>query len=248
MAVLYGPYFATLLLAIGFCVSPCEMARLQGKTALVTGSSSGLGREICIAYAREGANVCCVDLYPAPRNVVDPKTGQARIRADDWNNRDQGGLATHELLREQYGSSETKEGGVRFNYVKADISYPSDVENAVKHCVETFGRLDIMVNNAGISVESTNTRPLKVHETSEDAWDRTMAINAKGVFLGCKYACRQMLEQDVKQEWGGDRGWIVNTASTQGLIAFRGTRTWVSFLLAEKLYGVDLSMLTHKGS
>lgn len=201
------------------------MARLQGKTAIVTGSSSGLGREISIAYAREGANVCCVDLYPAPRNIIDPTTGQARTRADDWNNRDQGGLATHELLREEYSNNQTKEGRVRFSYVKADISCASDVENAIKQCVKTFGRLDIMVNNAGISIESTHEKPLAVHETSEDDWDRTMAINAKGVFLGCKYACKQMLEQDVKQEWGGDRGWIVNTASTQGLIAFRGTRT-----------------------
>ena len=223
-------FFARLSLLIFFLPSNIHvplygMVRLQGKTALVTGSSSGLGREICIAYAREGANVCCVDLYPAPRNVIDPETGQPRTRADDWNNRDKGGLATHELLQEQYGDNKGDNERTKFSYVKADISYPSDVENAVKHCVETFGRLDIMVNNAGISVESTDVRPLKVHETSEDAWDRTMAINAKGVFLGCKYACKQMLEQDVKPEWSGDRGWIVNTASTQGLIVFRGTRT-----------------------
>lgn len=41
-------------------------------------------------------------------------------------------------------------------------------------------------NNAGISVESTHTRPHAIHETSEEDWDKTMAINVKGVFLGCK--------------------------------------------------------------
>ena len=115
--------------------------------------------------------------------------------------------------------------------MKADVSIAGDVEEAVRQCVQVFGRLDIMVNNAGISVESTNVRALKVHETSEEAWDRTMAINAKGVFLGCKYACQQMMEQDVKEEWGGDRGWIVNTASIQGLVAYQGTRMWALFLL-----------------
>ncbi|MCJ1255113.1 hypothetical protein MMC24_002929 [Lignoscripta atroalba] len=204
--------------------------RLRGKTALITGSSSGLGRQICLAYAREGANICCVDLYPTPRNILDPSTGQPRSRADDWNNRERGGLGTHELLQQQQqqadeGEGEEEEGKKkeRFIYVKADVSIAGDVEEAVRQCVQVFGRLDIMVNNAGISVESTNVRALKVHETSEEAWDRTMAINAKGVFLGCKYACQQMMEQDVKEEWGGDRGWIVNTASIQGLVAYQGT-------------------------
>ncbi|KAK5149191.1 hypothetical protein LTR16_012725, partial [Cryomyces antarcticus] len=79
-----------------------------------------------------------------------------------------------------------------------------------------------MVNNAGISVESTHVRMLRVHEASEEDWDRTMAINAKGVFLGCKYAVGQMLRQE-RREGERDRGWIVNTASVQGLVAYYGT-------------------------
>lgn len=82
-----------------------------------------------------------------------------------------------------------------------------------------------MVNNAGISVESTRGRALGVHETSEEDWDRTMEINAKGVFLGCKYAVRRMLRQEVLKE-GGSRGWIVNTASVQGLVPYYGTPSY----------------------
>src|SRR5271168_2345071 len=69
--------------------------RLEGKTAIVTGSSSGLGRAIAIAYANEGASVCCVDLYPAPRNAINPVTG----KADDFNHRTTG-QATHEFLQQ----------------------------------------------------------------------------------------------------------------------------------------------------
>lgn len=202
--------------------------RLQGKTAIgeylypsiyiqsdrkrtVTGSSSGLGRAIATAYAHEGANICCVDLYPSPRNAINSKTG----KADDFNNRVEG-EPTHESLRQ---------AGARSTFVKADLTNAADVEAAVASCVKEFGRLDVMVNNAGISVESTHIRPLKVHETSEEDYDKTMAINAKGIFLGCKYATRQMLDQEPL-EAGGDRGWIVNTASIQGMVAYYGTRTF----------------------
>ena len=91
-------------------------------------------------------------------------------------------------------------------------------------CVERFGRLDIACCNAGISVESTHATPHGIHELSESDWDKTMAINAKGVFLGCKYAIAQMLKQDLLPSVK-DRGWIVNTASIQGLIAYYNTRT-----------------------
>ena len=64
---------------------------------------------------------------------------------------------------------------------------------------------------AGISVESTHIRPLKIHETSEADYDKTMAINAKGIFLGCKYAVRVMRDHQP--------GSIINISSIAGLIA-----------------------------
>jgi NAD(P)-dependent dehydrogenase (short-subunit alcohol dehydrogenase family) len=189
--------------------------RLDGKTAIVTGSSSGLGREIAIAYAREGAQVCCVDLYPAPRNAINPATG----KADDFNNRAVG-EATHEYLQK---------AGMRAIFVKADLTVAPDVEAAIRACVHEFGRLDIIANNAGISVESTHVEPLRIHETSEEDYDQTMAINAKGIFLGCKYATKQMLAQQPLRNADGSaksRGWVVNTASVQGLVPYYGTPSY----------------------
>lgn len=191
--------------------------RLEGKTAIVTGSSSGLGRAIATAYAHEGANVCCVDLYPAPRNAINPKTG----KADDFNNR-AGGQATHEMLQEL---------GAKSVFVKANLTSAEEVEAAIAACVAEFGRLDIIANNAGISVESTHVKPLRIHETSEEDYDKTMAINAKGIFLGCKYATKQMLDQEPLQNVDGSeksRGWIVNTASVQGLVPYYGTPSYCS--------------------
>lgn len=72
-----------------------------------------------------------------------------------------------------------------------------------------------IVNNAGISVEARDPQP--IHTTTEEVWDLTMQVNAKSVFLGCKYAISQMLKQDPHPS--GDRGWVINTSSIMGLIA-----------------------------
>jgi NAD(P)-dependent dehydrogenase (short-subunit alcohol dehydrogenase family) len=186
--------------------------RLSGKTAIVTGSSSGLGRAIATAYAHEGAQVCCVDLYPTLRNATNPSTG----KADDIHNRITTGTPTHELLIHEYGGKHI--------FVRADLTKAAEVHGAVAACVEQLGRLDIMANNAGISVESTHARPLRIHETSEDDFDKTMAINTKAMFLGCKYAIAQMLKQEPLPGCNGDRGWIINTASIQGFVGYFGTR------------------------
>jgi len=189
--------------------------RLRDRIALVTGASSGLGRAICIAFASEGARLCCVDLYETPRNKTNPDTG----KADDFNRRVEGETTVQEIQR-LYGEG-------RAVFVRADVSSASSVEAAVSGCVQTFHRLDIIANNAGISIESTHSKPLGVHEISEADWDQTMAINAKGVFLGCKYAIAQMLKQDLLPGVM-DRGWIVNTASIQGLAAYYNTPAYTS--------------------
>jgi len=210
----------------------CKMpvGRLKNKTALITGSSSGLGRAIAIRYAYEGANICCVDLYPTPRNMISPSTG----KEDRLENRAATG-ATHETLDDMFSYDE--DGNDRFIFVKADMSVPAEAENAVAQCVQFFGRLDIMVNNAGIIVESQHERPLMCHETSEEDYDLTMRVNAKGVFLGCKYACKQMLNQEVwprlrddgmedGSQTEGDRGWIINTASVSAMVASEGAPSY----------------------
>jgi len=75
-----------------------------------------------------------------------------------------------------------------------------------------------MVNNAGISVETGEHGSRPVWEYEEAAFERTVDVNIKGVFLGTKYASRQMVGQEPGER--GDRGWIINLSSVYGL---RGT-------------------------
>jgi len=68
-------------------------------------------------------------------------------------------------------------------YVKADVSKAEDCENMVRVAEKTYGKLNVLFNNAGIIHGDDNA----AHDTEERVWDLTMNVNAKGVFLGCKY-------------------------------------------------------------
>ena len=80
------------------------------------------------------------------------------------------------------------QGGQAFG-LKVDVTRSDDVENMISKTVENQGRLDILVANAGIGLVA------RLLDTSEEDWDRVMAVNAKGVFLCCKAAAEQMIEQ-----------------------------------------------------
>lgn len=94
-------------------------------------------------------------------------------------------------------------------FVAADVSKPLDCQGMVRRAIAEFGRLDIAFNNAGIG--STG---FALADEEEIAWDRTIAINLKGVFLSMKYEIAEMLKS------GG--GVIVNTASVAGLVGNPG--------------------------
>lgn len=103
-----------------------------------------------------------------------------------------------------------KEKGGEAIAVRADVSRWDDVNKAVEAAVEHYGKLDIMVNNAGVF---DGFKPCL--ETDEALWERIININLKGVFYGCKRAIQQFLSQ-------GGGGVIVNTASVAGLGAMAG--------------------------
>jgi NAD(P)-dependent dehydrogenase (short-subunit alcohol dehydrogenase family) len=93
-------------------------------------------------------------------------------------------------------------------FIQSDMSVSPDVAAAVAQTVDTFSRLDILVNVVGVSGRRWGDGPAA--ECSEEAWDKVMALNLKSVFLGCKYAIPAMLKA------GG--GVIVNLSSVLGLV------------------------------
>ncbi len=103
-----------------------------------------------------------------------------------------------------------KEAGGEAAFVEADVSKSADAQRMVSRTVESFGKLDILFNNAGIQ-----SKFLMTADTPEEVWDRILATNLKGVFLGCKSAIPVMLKQ------GG--GVIISTASAAGVIGLPGT-------------------------
>jgi NAD(P)-dependent dehydrogenase (short-subunit alcohol dehydrogenase family) len=121
-------------------------------------------------------------------------------------------------------SSITAAGGEAI-FVRADVSKSEDAKNMVQAAEDSYAKLDVIFNNAGIS----HARDDDAVNTEEDVWDLTMAINVKGVFFGCKYAIPAMLRA------GG--GSIVNTAS---FVAVLGAATPQLAYTASK--GAVLSM------
>jgi len=91
--------------------------------------------------------------------------------------------------------------GGEATFVKADVSSEADARGMVQHALATYGRVDALYNNAGIMPEADHS----VIDTDVATWDAVMAVNVRGVFLGCKYAIPPMLEQGS--------GSIINIAS-----------------------------------
>lgn len=119
----------------------------------------------------------------------------AKVVVADWS--ETGGEETVKLIKKQKGQA---------FFVKTDVSKAADAENMVRQCLDQYGRVDILFNNAGI------VKMGALHETTEADWDQVIDVNLKGVFLCSKAVLPQMLKQG--------KGKIVNTASIAGLVGF----------------------------
>ena len=150
---------------------------LAGKSVVVTGAGSGIGRAGAQLFAQQGARVVCADVRAA------------------W---------AGETVRAING-----EGGTAVA-VTCDVAVADDVAAAIGAAVTAFGRLDVVFNNAGIA---SPRRGILLEEHTDDDFDRLVAVNARGVFHGCREAVVQF-----KRQGGG--GVIVNTGSAAGMVGW----------------------------
>ncbi len=183
------------------------MASLEGKVALVTGAGrrGGIGEAVAKRLAREGADLVVADICAPPTELAHAGSGQ-------WEELE--GIAR-----------EIGELGVRSVPVRVDVTDADIVQAMVGMTSDAFGRLDILVNNAGAAIG-----PSPVLQMAEEAWRRTVEINATGTFLCSKYALPLMIE-------GGRGGRIVNMSS----LAAERPKPFVSAYAASKAAVVALT-------
>ena len=153
---------------------------LEGKSAIVTGAGSGVGRVSALRFAEEGARVVVAD--------IDLDHAKETVR-------------------------QVESAGGTAIAVGTDVSEEEQVQAMIGAAVDQYGRLDILFNNVGIP---TPRLGLTFEEHTLDDFNRLVAVNLGGVFLGCKHAVLRFKEQ-------GDGGVILNTASVAGLVGWGGT-------------------------
>jgi NAD(P)-dependent dehydrogenase (short-subunit alcohol dehydrogenase family) len=183
------------------------MYDLKDKVAIVTGAGrkGGIGAAVARRLARDGAHVVVGDICAPPTDLPHGGSGQ-------WA----------ELVAI---AAKVEALGVRCLPVRVDVTDAASVQAMVGQAKEAFGRLDILVNNAGVAVG-----PAPVVQMAEEAWRRTLEINATGTFLCSKYALPLMIE-------GARGGRIVNMSS----LAAERPKPYVSAYAASKAAVVALT-------
>lgn len=145
--------------------------KLHGKTALITGANSGIGKAIAYEFAKEGAHVAI----------------------NYFENEEEARKISEDIKDMEYK-------GQKSGYFLADVSSTSQVQNMIDEIIKVLGRIDVLVNNAGIQTE----KPFV--ELTEEEVDRVWAVNLKGAFFCSQFVVRKMIEL-------GMSGKIINISS-----------------------------------
>lgn len=159
--------------------------KLEGKTIIVTGGASGIGKAVAQGFLNVGANVVISDMAPEAPEM------------------------------------EAEEG--RLLYVNTDVTNAEQVEEMVKKTVETFGTVDVLVNNAGINIPRLLVDPKDPkgqYELDEAVWDKVCNVNLKGVFFCAQAVGRVLVEKDS--------GVIINMSSESGLEGSEGQSVYAA--------------------
>jgi 3-oxoacyl-[acyl-carrier protein] reductase len=176
------------------------MSTFKGKTVIVTGGNTGIGREICLSFAMLGSNVVINYLY------------EEDLAFD---------LLTH-----------VENLGGKGMVVKGDVSKLDQAQEIIDQAIQTFGSVDVLVNNSGI------TRDNLMMRMTENEFDSVINVNLKGTWNMCKSVTRHMLKNR--------KGKIINIASVVGIMGNAGQANYVASKAA--IIGLTKSLSKEFGS
>jgi len=198
------------------------MGMLDGKVAVITGAGRGIGRGEALLFAHEGARVVANDL------------------GGEWDGSGADPRAASQVAEEIKGA-----GGEAVPHFE-DISEPAGADSLIRLALDTWGRLDLVVNNAGI------LRDKMVFNMSVEDWDAVMKVHLRGHFLVTRAACAHWRERSKAGEPVSGR--IVNTSSTSGILGNVGQSNYgaakagiaaFSYIVAMEMarYGVTVNAI-----
>lgn len=159
----------------------------KDKVVLITAASRGIGLETAKVFCKRGAKV-----FITSRKEENLKKAVDEIKGE----------------MKELGLEEGKDFSVSYDVAHSGV--PADVKKAVQKCWDTYGRIDILVNNA-----ATNPTMSPLHDTSDELWDKIISVGLTGNFIASREVAKKMIESGIK-------GVIINVASVAGLRATPG--------------------------